>query len=98
MSPTSEVVDAMTLRCFVPPPSREYLLGHPYAWLPAAPMLGAFGEGLGDGASPDAGEGTPRLGRFLWSDRTPPAWHWEQARSAEGGTAWEPHRLRAFTR
>ena len=62
------------------------------------PMIGGFVQGRGEFYDQELFEGRAIFCRFIWSDITATACHWEQALSADGGTSWETNWIMEFTR
>lgn len=62
------------------------------------PVFGNFHNGVGTFMGDDTFNGKPIKVRFIWSEITPKAAHWEQAFSADGGRTWETNWRMQFTR
>ena len=61
-------------------------------------MLGRFVGGVGTFYNDDTLRGKPIKVRFIWSNITRNAAHWEQAYSPDGGKTWETNWISDFTR
>ncbi len=53
------------------------------------PVSGRFADGVGTFFGEDVHEGRPVRVRFVWTQDSAHAAHWEQAFSADGGASWE---------
>jgi hypothetical protein len=62
------------------------------------PMLGRFVNGVGTFYNDDSLRGKPIKVRFIWSNITHNAAHWEQAYSPDGGKTWETNWISDFTK
>jgi hypothetical protein len=62
------------------------------------PLFGSFDGQIGLFRGEETHEGRRILVRFLWSRADPSAPRWEQAFSADGGTAWETNWIMDFSR
>ena len=62
------------------------------------PMIGKFRDGIGEFYAQESHYHQTVLSRFIWSDITLAACHWEQALSADGGRTWETNWTMDFTR
>jgi hypothetical protein len=62
------------------------------------PLLGRFRDGLGAFFSDEEFNGRSIRVRFIWSDITATSARWQQAFSADGGTAWETNWTMDFQR
>ena len=62
------------------------------------PMVGEFKDGRGEFYDQEEFEGRKVLVRFVWSNMSPKAAHFEQAFSADGGKTWEVNWITDQTR
>jgi hypothetical protein len=62
------------------------------------PVVGSFGDGVGEFFGDDDEGGRPVRVRFRWSDVTPTSVRWEQAFSQDGGQTWEANWVMNFSR
>jgi hypothetical protein len=62
------------------------------------PVIAAGTDGRIVGYAHTSWEGTYVFRRVIWSDITGASFHWEQAFSADGGTAWETNWIADFVR
>ena len=63
-----------------------------------SPMVGRFGDGIGQFHADDTLAGRPIRVRFLWTLTRPGCPRWEQAFSPDGGKTWETNWVMDFTR
>jgi len=64
----------------------------------AAPQIGQFADGRGEFYGQDTLDGKSIYVRFIWSNTTSPAPHFEQAYSDDGGRTWEVNWITEQTR
>ena len=62
------------------------------------PVKGRFVDGVGTFYADDTLRGKPIRVRFIWSQMSHEAAHWEQAFSADGGKTWETNWVTDFKR
>jgi hypothetical protein len=62
------------------------------------PVIATFKNGRIEGYAHTSWEGMYIFRRVIWSDITGDSFHWEQAFSADGGTAWETNWIADFVR
>lgn len=62
------------------------------------PVKGRFVDGVGTFYADDTLRGKPIRVRFIWSQMSHDAAHWEQAFSADGGKTWETNWVTDFKR
>lgn len=62
------------------------------------PVVGRFGNGVGEFHAEDVLDARPIRVRFLWSEITSDGARWEQAFSADGGQTWETNWIMTFER
>jgi hypothetical protein len=62
------------------------------------PTIGEFKDGRGEFYDQELFEGRAILVRYIWSDITPTAGHFEQSFSADGGKTWEVNWIAQMTR
>jgi hypothetical protein len=62
------------------------------------PVKGHFENGVGKFYADGVIDGKPVRTRFIWSNITPTAAHWEQALSSDGGKTWDTNWYMEFRR
>lgn len=92
-------IDGVSLRTYHPR-ARQWRLHYANIadGLVTAPVIGAFSQGRGEFYGQDTLDGKAILVRFVISDITPDACHFEQAFSADGGRTWEVNWIATDTR
>jgi len=68
---------------------RIYWANSQNGFIDAAPQIGQFQNGRGEFYGQDTLNGKPIYVRFVWTDTTTAAPHFEQAFSEDGGRSWE---------